>query len=114
MSDDTEWVYQKKTPEQIETLAWDITGGRVFGSWNGPPDMIKSCFMILMFMEQKHLDQLKEQNIAHLYEYMDKAGPRSVNGYPSFMSAQYIDVDDMAKVVKRLKQIEEFQRTTGP
>jgi hypothetical protein len=108
-----EWVYTAKTPEQIEALAWDINAGHVFGTWSCPPDMIRVCFMVLAFMEEKHLKNLKEQNIAHLYETMDKAGSRSVNGYPSFMSAQYINEDDMEKVITRLKEIEAFRKSTS-
>lgn len=115
MSEETvAWTYTAKTAAEIETLAWDITGGRVFGTWGCSPDQMQMSFMILAFMETKHIKNLQDQGIAHLYEYIDKAGPRSVNGYPSFMSAQYLSKDDWDKVLARLKQIEEFKKTTAP
>jgi hypothetical protein len=114
MSEQQPWVYKPKTPEEIEALAWDIEAGRVFGSWSCPPDMIRSCFMILAFMEATHLQSLKDNNICHVYEYMDKAGPRGINGYPSFFSAQYLNQDDITKIMNRLKEIEAFRKGTGP
>ena len=108
------WTYPAKTPAEIETLAWDCVGGRVFGSWACEPDMLTMCFMILAFMDQENRKQLITNKIAHLYEYMDKASPRSINGYPCFLSANYIDEDDWAKVRARIKQIQEFQKATGP
>jgi hypothetical protein len=114
MTEEEKWVYTSKTPAEIEQLAWDIEGGRVFGSWDCPPEMISMCFMVVIFLEKKHLDALAEAKVAHMYEYLDKASPRSVNGYPSFFSARYIDQDDMKKVAERLKEIEKFRKETGP
>jgi hypothetical protein len=115
MNDDKKpWAYTPKTPAEIEQLAWDIEGDRVFGSWNCPPEMISSCFMVVLFLEKEHLEAMNAAKVAHMYEYVDKASPRSVNGYPSFMSARYIDQDDMKKVVARLKEIEAFRKQTAP
>ena len=115
MNDDKKpWTYTPKTPAEIEQLAWDIEGDRVFGSWCCPQEMISSCFMVLIFMKKEHFEALNAAKIAHVYEYIEKAGPRSVNGYPSFFSARYIDVDDMKKVAARIKEIEIFRKETSP
>jgi hypothetical protein len=111
---DEPWIYTPKTPPEIEKLAWAIVGRQVFGSWDCPQDMVGSCFMIMMFMDAKHHQSMREQHIAHVYEYIDKAGPRSINGYPSFLSAQFLNHDDSVKVLARIRQIEEFQKKTAP
>lgn len=37
------------------------------------------------------------KNIGMVYEYMDKAGPRSVNGYPMFMSINVLSIEETKK-----------------
>ena len=72
----------------MKQLAIDIVEGKVFGSW-----MVKNehdlgmVFMPLMFGS---LEENGLTDVAALYEYYDKAGPRSVNGMPCFMSMRYL------------------------
>jgi len=53
------------------------------------------------------------KNIGMVYEYMDKAGPRSVNGYPCFMSMQIVSYDDAQRFVEKynsyVKKRKEFE-----
>jgi len=106
------WKYPSKTDAELETLAWDIMAGKVFGTWDlrdANPGSLAMTFMIVAFMEQEHREALKANDIVHLYEYMDKAGPRSVNGMPSFMSACYLDKADARKLFTRCKDISELK-----
>ena len=49
---------------------------------------------------------MRDRDIIHIYEYYDKAGPRSVNGMPCFMSHREISKNDWEKIVKYIKQYE--------
>lgn len=44
-------------------------------------------------------DKIDADKVGMLYEYMDKAGPRSVNGYPCFFSFRWLDKRDSRRVV---------------
>jgi len=77
---------QKRRPQaKLVELARDITEGKVFGSWMMPKSegpQLGMVFMPLFFMDKEQLPP----NTAEVFEYYDKAGPRSVNGMPVFMS----------------------------
>jgi len=104
------WAYVRKTPEELERLAWDIVGGQVFGTWMIPPSEIHFHFMIFAFMDTENRKELDHNNIVHAYEYMDKASPRGVNGKPVFFSAQMLDKQDADDLRKRIDAIRDFQQ----
>lgn len=109
--EDKPFVYATKTDAELETLAWDVVSRRVFGSWDipDPPD-VSMVFMVLALMKPEHAAQLRENKIAHCYEYMDKASPRSVNGMPCFFSAQFLNEDDAGKLRVRVEALEEIRK----
>lgn len=49
-------------------------------------------------------------NIGMIYEYMEKASPRGINGYSMFMSVNYLDKADTEKVVDFYSKYEELQK----
>jgi hypothetical protein len=107
MADETRqpWTYTRKTPAELEQLAWDIIGGRVFGTWSHP-DAASLSFMILHLLDREQIEALKANEIVHMYEYLDKAGPRSVNGLPSFMSCLYLDKHDAGELMRRCQELD--------
>ncbi len=102
-----DWTYTRKTPAELETLAWDCVAGKVFGTWEPNSEM---SFLILRLLDHEHITSLKRNNIAQAYEYLDKAGERSVNGMPSFLSCHYLDRHDWSELLKRCVEIENIQR----
>lgn len=94
-------------------LSMDIADGLVFGTWNMRDGLAESCistvFMPLVFgafadMEEQltadpRFPRNKETPVA-LYEYLTEAGPRSVNGYPCFMSCRILIGKDLKKVLR--------------
>lgn len=99
-------TYEPKTDEQIKQLAVDTFNEKIFWATmiQHDPRMLSMVFMPLGFMEEKDILELKEHN-AVPYEYMDKAGPRSVNGYPSFFSCHWINFKDYERVIEKLEEI---------
>jgi hypothetical protein len=62
--------------------------------------------MPLVFMEKDYIEAMKENDIHIIYEYYSEAGPRSINGYPIFMSFRVLDRTDAAKVWDMMKKFE--------
>lgn len=102
-----------KTKEELKQLALDICEGRVFGSWQidreGDLPMV---FMSLMFMSEDQMRDALTREVVDVYEYLDKAGPRSMNGMPCFFSHQELTKQERELlkplVEKMLKMREEF------
>ena len=90
-----------KTDEQLKQLAKDIHTGVVFTSNHLPqedPMLLGAVFMPLVMMSDQQQQDFVAQNPGMVYEYIEKAGPRSMNGYPMFMSFQFITIDEYEKV----------------
>jgi len=96
-----------KTDEEIKQLVVDVVGGRVFCDYmvpEGNNNSMSMVFMPLALMSREDGEKLIEEEASMLYEYLEKAGPRSVNGYPGFFSFQVLNradhdyfVDEMVK-----------------
>jgi len=87
--------------KEKKLLATDIVEGRVFGTWQmGEADnhLIPSIFMPLGLASKEVLKSMTDDKITQVYEYMDKAGPRAINGFPIFFSMHMINEDDWAEV----------------
>lgn len=113
--------YESKTSEQIKQIALDYMAGQLFCS-----DQVQNIndmpmvFMILLFLPEEDLKDLREGKITFVYEYMDQASPRSINGMPMFYSAKFLDHEDrkrMYAMVEKLRaavsEVEEEEMNCG-
>jgi hypothetical protein len=102
--------YTPKTDEEVKQLALDIYKNKIFIATMIKPnqlrEMIPMVFMPLMFMETKVFNELKDMG-AIPYEYYDEAMPRSINGFPCFMSMNILSGDDYHRVLAKLNEIRE-------
>ena len=112
--------YVPKKKEFLKSLAADIYEGKVFTSFNIPPEDVGMCrqlFMPLMFLKEEEFDQLEQDEIHMFYEYMANALPREVNGYPCFFSVRVLNLDDTKYVFEQYeilkKMREEFMDDSG-
>ena len=84
-----------KTDEEIKQLVMDVAGGSVFCDWMIPDgagkNTISMVFMPLALMDGEAMKSLMEDECSMVYEYMEKAGPRSINGMPGFFSFQFLN-----------------------
>ncbi len=90
-----------KTDEDLRQIAVDIHDGKIFTTNHLPREdvnLVPLVFMPLAFMGQDQLEQM--QDVSLIYEYIDKAGPRSVNGYPAFMSMQALRHEEAERMWK--------------
>lgn len=103
-----------KTDDELKQLARDLHAGRVFTDMHiREPDaehyarMVRMIFMPLVFMKQEQPEEMSKLDLGMVYEYLDRAGPRSCNGYPGFFSLQLLSRDDTDKVMEYVKKLEE-------
>lgn len=100
--------YKPKSDAELEQLAQDIYAGRIFTSQHCEPGHITLVFMVLALCGKDDIEWFKANDVTLFYEYVDKAGPRSVNGNPCFLSLQYLDREDHKKLDLRYQEIKAF------
>jgi hypothetical protein len=99
-------MIKAKKEKDLRDLAEDIYKGSVFTNRHiGEMEMLTTIFMPLGFMKKKDLSNLKGAGM--IFEYLEKALPRSINGYPMFMSFNCLNRKDTVKVWNYYKEIKE-------
>jgi hypothetical protein len=63
-------------------------------------------FMVLGLMDQNARQQLIDDKPGLLYEYLDEAGPRSINGRPIFTSMKVLNESDTDKVLEKSRKLD--------
>lgn len=63
-----------------------------------------SVFMPIAFGCFAEWSEEEMKQIGEIYEYMDKAGPRSIDGFPSFFSMQMIHVEDWNRAITAIEK----------
>lgn len=99
-----------RTPEELKTIAADLAAGRIFADRHlGEEDwhLFPSVFMPFAFMDQAQRQAFVEAKPGMVFEYLDKAGPRSINGYPAFFSMQVLSEEQTAEVFRLMAAIRE-------
>lgn len=95
---------EKRTDEELKEIAVDLVHGQIYSTQHqfliDNPDMIPSVFMPLALMTPEVSKVFLARNPAMIFEYISKAGPRSINGQPGFFSFQYLDQEEYKKVME--------------
>lgn len=90
---------KKKLPRlddaEIKRVARGLAEGRIFTASMCPPDMISAVFMPLGLGGLLNYDVA---DLANVYEWLDKAGERGINGYPIFMSCHPVCMEDWERI----------------
>lgn len=87
--------HKKRSREELYTIAKDIIEGKIFTSLNFDCENeigILNTFMPLLMIPKEKKDFLKD--IAFIFEYLDQAAPRGINGKPMFFSFQSITKEE--------------------
>ena len=94
--------YTPKTDEEIKTLADDLIAGRIFTDRHIPesemPQGLGMVFLTVALAGKETIEAWMKAKVTLFYEYLNQAGPRSVNGMPIFMSHRVLNVDDAARL----------------
>lgn len=101
-------AYTRRTDEELEVLAQDVVAGKVFHSSYHLPEgeRLQVPFMMLALLDPEQLEVMRQDKIFSLYEYLDKAGPRSVNGLPCFFSWKALNDEDAHRIHERILAVE--------
>jgi hypothetical protein len=93
----------------LRSLALDIVEGKVFGSWEirNPNTDLKLVFMVLLFCKNEDIPK----DIGAIYEYMDRAGPRAINGMPTFFSCRFLTQAEFKEVCGYTQEIKSLRQS---
>jgi hypothetical protein len=90
------YVYVSPPDDILRQIGIDLFKHLIFTSEHIHKDHVKDVTMVFMpvlAMAREHVVQMIAINPV-LFEYIDKALPRSVNGYPCFTSMRVVSADD--------------------
>ena len=91
----------KMSDEQVKKLARDLVTNLVFMSDKcRRTEDIPLVFLVLYFVEPGFNKKCLDEGIVHFYEYMSKALPGGINGYPTFPSLHSINLTDYKRVIQ--------------
>ena len=92
-------------------VAEDILDNKIFTSNHvQEQNMVTMVFPILSFLDKKTLAKMQKDDVTLVYEYVDKAAPRGVNGYPMFFSCRFLtrgEATEMWGYYERMKAAKE-------
>jgi hypothetical protein len=98
---------QVKAEAELRQLAVDYYDGKVFSDRHIPEHekhLISAVFMPLALGALSEYDQETTKQISMLYEYIDQAGPRGINGMPIFGSVRILWADEAEKMLKYFEE----------
>lgn len=102
---------ENRTPEELKQIAVDLFHGKIFTDRHcRRPEDIMMVFMVFALMASKDMKKFQDDPPGMIFEYLDKAGPRSINGMPGFFSCQMLSQDDTKTVLDLYKKLEEAQK----
>jgi len=105
--------YKQKTDEELKQLAQEMYRGEIFCDRQvSRPEDIEMVFIPIALMDNKDRARLRRLKVNFVYEYMSKAGPRSINGNPIFMSARFLTEPETKKLFQFYKTISETVATS--
>ncbi len=91
MSDETE----EERTARLKAFVVDYCSGRIFTSLHLSETELDILPMVFMPLA---LGAKVPEDVVVVWEHLDKAGPRSINGYPSFWSCHFMNKADYARV----------------
>lgn len=85
----------------LKQLARDIWSGRVVTDRHfDTKEEVLAVFPVLSLMDEETRKSFLAEEPAVIYEYVDQAAPRTVNGMPMFLSFRYL-TEDQAKILQK-------------
>ena len=105
--------YIPKTDDELKGIAKDLWAGRIFSdrhinSLKDDPNVLGMVFMPMVFISNETRKKLSNLKVSFIYEYLDKASPRSINGMPVFFSCRTLtelETKKMFEYYEKFKQI---------
>ena len=102
------------TRDELKQLAIDALEDRVFTSIHlerdGNIEMLRQVFLPLALGALREMTEDRVDKINLIYEYISKAGPHSINGYPMFFTMNILFEDDAKIFWEYLKSYDEMKK----
>lgn len=96
-----------------QQIASDIHNGKIFCDRHIRPHDVASV-LGMVFMPLVMGAKIDPDDTGMLYEYMSEAGPRSVNGYPIFMSMRVATKDQANRILVMLRRLAKRDEAKHP
>ena len=99
-----------KTDDELKKIAIDIVDGKIFSDRNieNPRDLAMT-FMPIALGAFKDKTKEELEDIGLIFEYLDQAGPRSINGLPNFFSFQMLNKQEYDRMYIFYKEYSELK-----
>lgn len=104
----------KLTDAKLREFVDDFVSNRIFTLQHIPvhsQDLVGMIFMPVAFGLFSKYSSDSVKTIGTIYEHMSTAGPRSINGYPIFMSCKMLHVKDWERARKAILVEEERRKS---
>jgi len=96
--------------DELKQIAIDIHKGKIFTSFHIPPwrisQVIGLVFMAFGLAGPGAAREVIDSGVVGFYEYYDKAGPRSINGYPVFFGHHTVTQSEWEYILDVIKAME--------
>lgn len=105
----TKQNFPNMSKDELNTLARDIATDKVFCSFflreSEAKNLLGRIFMPVLFGALNDYSKEVIEDIGFICEYYNKAGPRSINGYPMFMSCKFVSKADAKRIMTKVQKI---------
>jgi hypothetical protein len=99
---DAPFVIPRMEDDELREFVDDFLSGRIYTLHHVPDGQDPA--MVFMVLALGGLPQgLDPNDVGTVYEYIDKAGPRTVNGMPHFFSCRFMHKDDWSRAVTAIE-----------
>lgn len=109
MSTEVKNKFPSLKKSELSKLSKDIALDKVFCSFYIPESQQKNLlgmvFMPLLLGATSDMSKEQIDDIGFVYEYYDKSGPRSINGYPIFFSCGFVSKTDAKRIMNKVSKI---------
>lgn len=101
-------VFKEHTDEELKQIAIDLHSGRIYCDRHiEDTSDIRIVFMPVMLGAFADAKKEELDNIGMIYEYLTEAGPRCVNGMPTFFSLKYLSKKDTMRMSEYYEKLVE-------
>lgn len=90
--------------ERLREFVLGVCDGRIFTSVQvKDPNLLGMVFMVIALGGLSDLTKAEVEDVGCIWEWMDKAGPRSINGLPIFTSCHIMGKADFLKADRAIR-----------
>jgi hypothetical protein len=92
---------------EIKQVVDGLVKGQIYTAFDCPPDMIPMVFMVV---GMGGLGEYDLATVGCVYEWLDRAGERGINGCPMFLSCKVVHTDDWKLILEKAVKVEQAMK----